>query len=153
MIKLLILAILAVAILLKGARRNCLLAIGLVAISHSLIMSDTPAVIYDWYYFTACLSNLFLILLFGAIFESKEVLRYNVFLVLCILGNFAGWLIWYFYLPKEIYNYYFIALYAGLLITEGMSYVGGIRIHIPFFAIPISGSKCNNECCSGKDKK
>ena len=144
-------AILLVAIFSKKTKMLCLVLIVLSFFLHDYFMHETPAVIYDYYYFSSALLDVSLIFIIAWLFERKEVLRYNVFLTLCILGNFAGWLIWYFYLPSKIYNIYFILLYAGLLITEGLDNVGGNRLYLPFRAFLLNGYQRSIKRDSGEN--
>ena len=147
----LLIAMLFVSVGADRVRRTSLIFISVGSLMHDFLMYRTPADIFDWYYFTGALMELSTMFMLCRLFDSKEVLRYNVFLVLCILGNFAGWLIWYFYLPSKIYNIYFIVLYAGLLITEGLDNVGGNRLYLPFRAFLLNGYQRSIKRDSGEN--
>ncbi|ACG60389.1 hypothetical protein phiPLPE_67 [Iodobacter phage PhiPLPE] len=63
------------------------------------------------------MADLLIIILTGQIRQMpKMVINLHRLCLVSIVGNGMGWLMWYSYMPPDLYNYFFVALYIWAII-------------------------------------
>jgi len=81
-----------------------------------------------WMYYggAAMMDCIALILLSGIRPSSKMIFNLELLLLLSIIGNFFGWVMWINYMPSVIYVAWFLVLYAMALLAllKGTGNVG-----------------------------
>lgn len=92
----------------NAPRLYAALAYLLVNTSCEFFFADTDV----YYYGIAAMADLLIIILTGQIKHMpKMVINLHRLCLASIVGNGIGWIMWYSYMPPDLYNYFFVALY------------------------------------------
>ena len=93
---------------LNAPRLYAALAYILVNTSCEFFFADTDV----YYYGIAAMADLLIMILTSQIRPMpKMVINLHRLCLASIVGNGIGWIMWYSYMPPDIYNYFFMALY------------------------------------------
>lgn len=86
----------------------------LVAMAHELAFKDVDG---PQYYGIAAMADLLIMILTSQISRMpKMVINLHRLCLVSIIGNGIGWVMWYSYMPPNLYNYFFVALYIWAII-------------------------------------
>lgn len=81
--------------------------------SCEFLFADTDV----YYYGIAAMSDLLIMILTSQISPMpKMAINLHRLCLVSIIGNGVGWLMWYSYMPPDLYNYFFVALYIWAII-------------------------------------
>ena len=70
-----------------------------------------------YYYGIAAMADLLIMILTSQINPMpKMVVNLHRLCLVSIIANGIGWLMWYSYMPPDLYNYFFVALYIWAII-------------------------------------
>lgn len=85
------------------------------ALSHDVLFSGHGGLLY---YGSAALFDLGVLMLISGIRPiTKTIAQLHVICLASVLVNFAGWVIWWLYLPPAAYNLAFVTIYCWALVT------------------------------------
>jgi hypothetical protein len=80
-----------------------------VVMVHELVFKDIGG---PYYYGIAAMADLLIMILTGQITPMpKMVINLHRLCLVSIVANGIGWLMWFSYMPPDLYDYFFMALY------------------------------------------